>query len=138
MLAERVHHVVAGALLDGDRVLLGHRAPARRWFPDVWDLPGGHVEAGETEAAALRRELAEELGVDVRTVDPQPVTRIDDPVADMRLSIWAVRSWTGTPGNRCAEEHDELRWVTRQEIAGQALAHPRYAGLLAGLLDLSR
>ena len=39
--------LVAGVLVRGAEVLLGHRSPHRRWYPDVWDLPGGHVEPGE-------------------------------------------------------------------------------------------
>ncbi len=57
------HHVVAGVLVRGDTVLMCHRSPHRRWYPGVRDLPGGHVEPGEDEPAALARELREELGV---------------------------------------------------------------------------
>ena len=39
--------MVAGVLVRGTEVLLGHRSPGRRWYPDVWDLPGGHVEPGD-------------------------------------------------------------------------------------------
>lgn len=53
--------IVAGVMIQDGRILLCHRSPDRWWYPDVWDLPGGHVEPGETPAAALRRDL-EELG----------------------------------------------------------------------------
>ena len=56
--------VVAGAVLDRDRLLLAQR----RYPPDLaglWELPGGKVEAGESPADALRRELREELGVTI-------------------------------------------------------------------------
>jgi 8-oxo-dGTP diphosphatase len=57
--------IVAGAMIKDGRVLLCHRSPHRRWYPDVWDLPGGHVELGETPTEALKRELLEELSVSV-------------------------------------------------------------------------
>jgi 8-oxo-dGTP diphosphatase len=40
---------------------MGHRSRDRRWYPDVRDLPGGRVEPGEDEPAALTRELREEV-----------------------------------------------------------------------------
>ena len=46
------HRVVCAALVRGRRVLLGHRSPGRRWYPDVWDLPGGHMVDGEVVNAA--------------------------------------------------------------------------------------
>ncbi|SDY33079.1 NUDIX domain-containing protein [Modestobacter sp. DSM 44400] len=85
--------------------------------------------------AALRREIKEELGVQVVTVDPEPLIRIRDAAADLHLGIWVVRRWTGTPVNRCAEEHDELRWVSQHDLPALELAHPSYAALLAGLLS---
>ena len=53
--------VAAGALFldDQDRVLLVHPT-----YKDTWDIPGGYVERGESPAAACRRELKEELGID--------------------------------------------------------------------------
>ena len=56
-----VHVVVCGALVENGAVLLVHRSPTRRAYPDLWDLPGGHVEAGESELKALAREMDEEL-----------------------------------------------------------------------------
>ena len=57
------HVVVAAMLCRGRSVLLCHRSPGRLWYPDVWDLPGGHVEPGEHPGQRPARELSEELGV---------------------------------------------------------------------------
>ena len=129
-----MHHVVTGALVRGDQVLLVHRSPGRRWYPDVWDLPGGHVDGGEDELTALRRELREELGVHATGIDPTPVVRISDPTSDLELGLWVVRAWSGDPTNACPDEHDEIRWVGAHQLPGLELAHPGHLTLLTGLL----
>ncbi|MEE3119530.1 MAG: (deoxy)nucleoside triphosphate pyrophosphohydrolase, partial [Pseudomonadota bacterium] len=63
--ANRLVLVVACALVDADgRVLVAQR-PTGRSMAGRWEFPGGKVEVGETPEAALVRELAEELGIDV-------------------------------------------------------------------------
>jgi hypothetical protein len=69
---------VAAVLRRGKRVLLCHRSPAREYFPDVWDLPGGHVEAGENAGMALARELDEELGIRVEDLPDIPTRVLSD------------------------------------------------------------
>ena len=127
-----VHHVVAGVLVRDSRVLLGHRSPSRRWYPDVWDVVGGHVEPGEDERAALLRELREELGVEATEVDDEPVLQVQD--GDLSLTVHVVRAWLGEPRNVEPEEHDELRWVSATEVRSLRLAHPSYAGLVERLV----
>ena len=73
------HHFVATAVLvNSDQVLLCHRHPNRRWYQNVWDVPGGNIDVGELPADAARRELREELGVTIQIEDAEPLRR--DPV----------------------------------------------------------
>ena len=134
-----IHHVVAAALIEGDRILLCHRSPTRRWYPNVWDLPGGHIEASETEIDAVRRELQEELGIEAHAVDDEPWAHIENgspgaPEGVLKLSIWLVRRWRGNPTNRAPEEHDQIRWATSSELDSLPLAHERYAEILRDML----
>ena len=126
------HRVVCAALVRDGRVLLGHRSPGRRWYPDVWDLPGGHVDDGETPAAALVREVREELGVRIEASSgpPDAVLTADG----LHLLAWVIRTWDGEVVNAAAEEHDELRWVDAAGLDALPLAHPGYRDLLAGWL----
>lgn len=119
--------VVAAILQSGDRVLLCHRAPDRQWYPDVWDFPGGHVEDGE-RPERLRRELIEEIGVDVGVVADAPVLHLIDDRTGFDLIVWHVTSWTGTVQNCQLEEHDEVSWRAEAELRdprlrGQELPH---------------
>lgn len=133
-----MHLIVSGALLDGHRVLLGHRRATRHDYPNCWSLPGGHVEAGEEPNAALVRELREELGVDA-DVHGSPSLRIErEPTNEsgMIQDVWVIRTWRGEPRNLAMDEHDELRWVSAAELSRLDLAHPEHAQLLQECLSV--
>ncbi len=110
--------VVVGALVSDGRVLLVHRGPNKRARPGLWDLPGGVIEAGESELGALARELHEELGVEVSTGSVSHLGRVTAGPADepALLSAWLVREWQGTPANVAPEEHDQMAWFGLAEL----------------------
>jgi 8-oxo-dGTP diphosphatase len=125
------HYVVAGALLRNGRVLLCHRSPSREWYPDVWDLPGGHVEDSESAEVALVRELAEEIGAYIPIPTLPPLARIQSDGLD--LAIYSVETWDGSVRNLDTEEHDQLGWFTEADIRDLQLAHPTYLALFSHL-----
>lgn len=61
--------VVNAIVSDLDRILILRRAHWKSFLPDCWDLPGGHVAPGESLEAALRREVEEEIGARICTID---------------------------------------------------------------------
>jgi 8-oxo-dGTP diphosphatase len=124
--------IVTAFLRDGNRVLLCHRSPQRRWYPDVWDLPGGHVEPGELPGAALARELHEELGIDVAVPAGPPMQQIHADAFDMQ--IWLIESWTGTPVNVALDEHDAIAWFQEDELGELRLAHDSYLAMFTEAL----
>lgn len=100
--------VVVGAVL---RDAHGRVLAARRERPAGWELPGGKVEPGETEPAALVRELREELGI---TVEVGARVGPDVPIgADLLLHAWTAALADGEPA---ALEHAELRWLAPDEL----------------------
>lgn len=131
-------HVVGALLVADGRVLLGHRSPGRRWFPDVWDLPGGHVEPGESSRAALVREVGEELGVTVRSAREHQRIHVPgrtaggDPVV---MDLWLVTQWVGTPVNGAPDEHDALGWFCADDLPTAELAHPALEDALRSALE---
>ena len=128
--------VVGAILLRDDRVLLGYRHPAREHFPACWDVPGGHIEAGETAHGALRRELLEEIGVDVEVGERDADFRIR--AAHYDLELWVVRSWQGEVTNRDPQEHAELGWFKDEELGSLPLADAQYLDFLTAALKSER
>lgn len=124
--------IVTAVLRDGDRVLLCHRSAGRRWYPDVWDLPGGHVEDGEDPRQSLVRELREELAIKAPEPVGPPLHRIRTATFDMR--IWLVDRWTGTPVNAAPDEHDAVTWFEAPDLASLRLAHGSYLSMLTAVL----
>ena len=119
-MAARIPISLALLVRDG-RVLLGHRDPSRRWYPDCWDLVGGHVESGELPHEAVSRECLEELGVHVHDLLPIPLP-VTDPTLDVHAFL--VTRWEGEPVNAAPEEHDDLRWFRPGDLPGLKMAHP--------------
>ena len=127
-----LHHVVCGALVRDGRILLVHRSPAKAWYPNVWDFPGGHVEPGETSREALVRELREELGVQI--TPPAAGALLTIRRDDLLLEIWRVDEWAGEITNAAPEEHDALRWFGGAEAQSLELADPQYPALIERVL----
>lgn len=115
--------VVSGALIseDGKRCLFGRRQNHQH-RPNLWELPGGKVETGETPEAALCREWREELGfaVDVGQIIAHAVFELDHVFAvtlyEVResYSAWArtdpARGLTDAPMPKLIA-HSALRWI---------------------------
>ncbi|MEV5493709.1 (deoxy)nucleoside triphosphate pyrophosphohydrolase [Streptomyces bobili] len=105
--------VVGAALLDSDRLLAARRS-APPELAGRWELPGGKVEPGELPEEALVRELREELGVDARTVERVPGEwPLRQPYV---LRVWTARLRPASAAPAPLQDHDALRWLTREEI----------------------
>ena len=87
--------VAVGVLIrpDGDFLLTSR--PAGKVYEGYWEFPGGKLEAGETVAQALARELHEELGITIGPTELWKVELVDYPHALVRLSFCKVFGWTG-------------------------------------------
>jgi mutator protein MutT len=110
----------AAIIQRGDgRVLLLQRGPTAPWMPNLWNLPGGCIEPGETPAQAAVRETAEETGLHVRAL--RPFTRTRDPDG-YTLYVFQAAVWPG----RVVLDHEsqDFAWVPRESAYQVDLAPP--------------
>jgi len=111
----RIVSVVAVALLDADgRILLAQR-PEGKHLGGLWEFPGGKIEEGETPEGALIRELAEELGIDIRASCLAPLSFVSHSYENFHLlmPLYVCRQWRGEV---TAREGQKLAWVRAQRL----------------------
>ena len=126
--------VAAVALIDADgRVLLAER-PEGKHLAGLWEFPGGKAQPGETPEAALIRELAEELGIDVHASCLAPFTFASHAYPDFHLlmPLYVCRKWSGIVTPR---EGQRLAWVRPARLADYPMP-PADKPLVAMLRDL--
>jgi 8-oxo-dGTP diphosphatase len=111
---------VVGAALVDDLELPTRLLAARRTEPSAlaggWEFPGGKVDPGEGRVEALRRELREELGVEVALGEllAGPLDGGWPLGDDFVIRIWWARVTDGEP--QPLEDHDQLRWLRSDEL----------------------
>ncbi len=118
--------VVAGILCRGDDILLARR-PADKELGGFWEFPGGKHEPGEDDVTALRRELIEELGIEIVHSTPLVSVLGGTGTRPLRLTACVVWCWRG---ELVAREGQALIWRRPADIDESVLA-PADRGILA-------
>jgi 8-oxo-dGTP diphosphatase len=124
-LGERtITEVAVGVLIRSNGDFLMTTRPVGKAYAGYWEFPGGKLEANETVVDALRRELKEEIGVDITDAQIWRSSVIDYPHALVRLTFCKVSAWTG-----------QLQMRESQQFAWQCLP-VQVSPVLAGTIPV--
>ena len=109
MTQRQTIEVVAGVIRRGDGKILICLRPKYLDQGGLWEFPGGKREDGESRIGALRRELNEELGIEIRSALPLLRLTHRYPNKTVDLDVWEVSAWRGSARGR---EGQKIKWVT--------------------------
>lgn len=104
-------NVVAAVIMKEGRVFATQRGYGE--FKDGWEFPGGKVEAGESPEEALRREIREELEVEVNVGDLIDTIEYDYPAFHLSMKCYACTIAGGSPH---LLEHEAARWLSADQL----------------------
>lgn len=124
-------NVVAAVIMKEGKVFATQRGYGE--FKDGWEFPGGKVEAGESPEEALRREIREELEVEVNVDELIDTIEYDYPAFHLSMKCYACTIAGGSPH---LLEHEAARWLSADQLDSVAWLPaditliPKIAGLL--------
>ena len=131
---------VAAFVLEGKKILLGKRSAERAFYPNVWDVFGGHLEPNESREDGLRRELREELGI--KPTEMRFLLTVDEPDRAANgagvYHFYLVTAYAGDPRNLQPDEHARVEWFEFDEAVKMPFAHPLYAEFIRQFADASQ
>lgn len=110
-----IHHDFDGV----KKLFVPKRAATKKFYPDVYELPGGHVDFGETFVDALIREVQEEFGMIIKIGDPYYVFTYDNPVKGSHsVEVIYFATFTDPVENikTHPDDHSGYKWLSQEEL----------------------
>jgi 8-oxo-dGTP diphosphatase len=121
---QKPRRIIAALITRADKILIAQRAKKDALY-EKWEFPGGKREAGETDHECLKRELREELGIDVTIGDyfcTVPFTSLFECKGEpMELVVYYVHTFVGT---LTLYDHKQIKWVTKEELSSYDFPDP--------------
>ncbi|MEW5289690.1 8-oxo-dGTP diphosphatase MutT [Erwinia papayae] len=105
--------VAVGIIRDKDQNIFLAKRSASSHMGNMWEFPGGKIEAGETPEQALKRELHEEIGIEVVSAVAWDRSEHADSQLQVTLHFFIVEEWQGEPWGR---EGQPQRWVAQRDL----------------------
>lgn len=112
-MKNQVVHVAAGVIINRDGEVLIAKRPDGKHQGGLWEFPGGKIEPDESVQDALKRELHEELGIDIQHTHPLIRVHHDYPDKSVLLDVWKITAFTGEAHGK---EGQPIKWINTGEL----------------------
>lgn len=116
----KIQKVTACAFIHKDgKLFVARRADTKKFLPGKYELPGGHIEFGETMEDGLRREIMEEFGFDVIIGEPFHAftyTRDAGTVHSIEVDYFVTLADLNQEIKLNPEEHSQFHWISQEEV----------------------
>ncbi len=115
------------AVIEKDgKILMGNKAYGVGPYPDTWRLPGGGIEEGESPVDAVKREVMEEVGLEVLEIKNIGIYEDDEPdkKGEMTHYIFNMFRVEVVGEEKISDEFPEIKWIERSELRDAKLARP--------------
>ncbi|MDV4152135.1 8-oxo-dGTP diphosphatase MutT [Clostridium sp. AL.422] len=110
----RVIEVVAAIIKKGDKIFITRRNSGE--FENMWEFPGGKIECGETKEEALKREIKEELELDINNLEYLTTVEYDYPDFHLTMHCFICEICGGKLN---LNAHNDAKWVLLNELSSQ-------------------
>lgn len=105
-------HVTCAILLKENKILICQRSEKMK-LPLKWEFPGGKIEENESKKECLKREIKEELALNIQVLTPLEIVTHHYPNFSIALYPFLCRIISGKPK---IVEHAQVKWVTLDEL----------------------
>jgi 8-oxo-dGTP diphosphatase len=106
--------VIVGILINSWQEILIAQRPKEKYKGGLWEFPGGKIEADESPLDALKRELSEEIDIEVLLAKPWMEVQHDYGDRIVFLHVWLVTQFFGEP---LGKEGQQIAWVTKDSLS---------------------
>lgn len=110
----KVIEVVAAIIKKEDKIFITRRSYGE--FKNMWEFPGGKIEDGETEEVALKREIKEELELDINNLEYFTTVDYDYTSFHLRMDCFICEICGGALN---LNAHNDAKWVSLEELSLQ-------------------
>ena len=115
MNRKKLYLALKAVIVKDEKILILRRTKKENCFREMWDIPGGGINFGETPEEALKREVKEETNLEVEVIKP---LRVWTFFKDENTQVVGVTMFCRYKSGdiRLSEEHEEFKWIRPEEI----------------------